>query len=231
MVEKRVPSGKTGRDTLYSGNDNSGASGLPIAVWLQKGHIFAQSSDVSLGTFFVSCARGIVNALYSRTLAPFFGEDFMYTEFKEFYREFKPFFFGFVFIGLILAYGVFVYSVIEGWSLLESLYQVIITLSTVGFGEEHEMSRLGKIHTSILILLGVGGFAYLLGSFTEALIEGRIQMFWGRKKMERQIQSKQNHYIVCGFGRIGSVVVRELLQEGEDIVVIENYPDLVQSLE
>lgn len=155
----------------------------------------------------------------------------MYTEFKEFYREFKPFFFGFVFIGLLLAYGVFVYSVIEGWSLLESLYQVIITLSTVGFGEEHEMSRLGKIHTSILIFLGVGGFAYLLGSFTEALIEGRIQMFWGRKKMERQIQSKHNHYIVCGFGRIGSVVARELLQEGEDIVVIENHPDLVQSLE
>ena len=139
-------------------------------------------------------------------------------------------FWGFFFIVLLFVYGVYIYMFIEGWGLLESIYQVIITLSTVGFGEVHQMSDPAKLHTSILIFLGVGGFAYLLGSFTEALVEGRIQMFWGKKKMEKKIGSMHDHYIVCGFGRIGSVVARELLQENHDTVIIENGPELLEQM-
>ena len=154
----------------------------------------------------------------------------MIQRFKEFYRDFKPLFWGFFFILLLFLYGLYIYVVIEGWGLLESIYQVIITLSTVGFGEVHQMSDPAKLHTSILIFLGVGGFAYLLGSFTEALVEGRIQMFWGKKKMEKKIGSMHDHYIVCGFGRIGSVVARELLQENHDTVIIENGPELLEQM-
>jgi len=139
-------------------------------------------------------------------------------------------FWGFFFILLLFLYGLYIYMFIEGWGLLESIYQVIITLSTVGFGEVHQMSDPAKLHTSILIFLGVGGFAYLLGSFTEALVEGRIQMFWGKKKMEKKIGSMHDHYIVCGFGRIGSVVARELLQENHDTVIIENGPELLEQM-
>lgn len=149
---------------------------------------------------------------------------------KEVYKEFKPFFWGIFFIFLLFLYGLYIYMGIEGWGLLEGFYQVIITLSTVGFGEVHQMSDLAKFHTSILIFLGVGGFAYLLGSFTEALVEGRIQMFWGRKKMEKKINSLHDHFIVCGFGRIGSVVTRELLQEKYDTVIIETNPELLEQM-
>jgi len=149
---------------------------------------------------------------------------------QETYKEFKPFFWGIFFLLLLFLYGLYIYMVLEGWELFDSIYQVIITLSTVGFGEVRPMSKLAKLHTSILIFLGVGGFAYLLGSFTEALVEGRIQIFWGRKKMEKKIDSLHDHFVVCGFGRIGSVVTRELLQESHDTVIIESDPELLEQL-
>jgi voltage-gated potassium channel len=101
---------------------------------------------------------------------------------------------------------------------------VVITLSTVGFEEVHDLSDEAKLHTSVLILLGVGGFAYLLGSFTEAFVEGRVQMFWGKKKMQKKIEDLSGHYIICGYSRIGSVVAKELTREHNATVIIESNP-------
>jgi voltage-gated potassium channel len=119
---------------------------------------------------------------------------------------------------------------IEGWNLIDSFYQVVITLSTVGFGEVHELSDKAKIHTSILILMGVGSYAYIIGSFTNAFLEGKIHFFWGKKKMEAKILSLKNHYIVCGYGKIGSIVAEELVREGCDTVVIEKDPEVIKKL-
>ncbi|MCF8107854.1 MAG: potassium channel protein [Desulfohalobiaceae bacterium] len=138
---------------------------------------------------------------------------------------------GCLFLLLLFLYGLYIYMALEGWSFLDSFYQVMITMSTVGFGEVHDMSDIAKVHTSILIFLGVGGFAYLLGSFTEAVMGGRIQMFWGRKKMEKKINSLSDHFIVCGYGRIGCVVARELIREKFETVVIENDAGLLEKME
>ncbi len=151
----------------------------------------------------------------------------------HFYQEIKeylPFYIGFSMMIFVFGYGIFIYSYLEGWSLLDSFYQVIITLSTVGFKEVHPLSEKGRLHTSLLIIFGVGSYAYLLGSFTEAFIEGRIQMFWGKKKMEKRIGKLDNHYIICGYGRIGSIVARELLREGCKIVVVDKNPEVINEL-
>ncbi len=144
--------------------------------------------------------------------------------------DFLPFYIGFSMLILVISYGIYIYSYIEGWSLLDSFYQVVITLSTVGFKEVYPLSEKGRFHTSLLIIFGVGTYAYLLGSFTEAFIEGRIQMFWGKKKMEKKIARLKDHYIICGYGRIGSIVARELLRENCEIVIIDKNPDVINKL-
>lgn len=141
---------------------------------------------------------------------------------KDNFQEFWPIAVGFFLLFLIVSYGFFIFHFLEGWSIVDSLYQVVITLSTVGFKEVHAItSDSTKIHITILILLGVGCFAYLIGSFTEAFVEGKLQLFWGKKKMERQISKLTDHFIVCGYGRIGSVVVKELLKANCPTVVVE----------
>ncbi len=131
---------------------------------------------------------------------------------------------------LVFLYGLFIYMHVEGWSFLDSFYQVVITLSTVGFTETHELSETGRLLTSTLILLGVGTFAYLVGTFTQFLVEGKIQDMWGRRKVQKIINKLQDHFIVCGYGRIGNVVVREIKGDGLPVVVIDNDPGRVEEL-
>ena len=85
--------------------------------------------------------------------------------------------------------------------------------------------------TSILMLLGVGTFAYLVGTFTQVLVEGKLQDVLGRRRLQKFIDDLQEHVIVCGFGRIGSVVVEELMREGWPVVVVENDPEMVAHFE
>ena len=81
---------------------------------------------------------------------------------------------GFVALALVFVFGLVGYMRVEDWSFFDSLYQVVITLSTVGFQEVYPLSRNGRILTMVLIVSGVGAFAYLVGSFTQVLVEGRL---------------------------------------------------------
>jgi len=153
-----------------------------------------------------------------------------YYKLKLRYGSFLPFVMGCFSFFLVFLYGLFIYIHVEGWGFLDSFYQVVITLSTVGFTETHELSETGRLLTSSLILLGVGTFAYLVGTFTQFLVEGKIQDLWGKRKMQKIIDTLEDHFIVCGYGRIGSVVVREIVNDGLPVVVIENNPQYVESL-
>nr|WP_306770952.1 potassium channel protein [Desulfovibrio sp. JC010] len=138
---------------------------------------------------------------------------------------------GFIYMTLVFIGGIIGYMWLEGWSLLNSFYMVVITLSTVGFMEVLPLSDQGRLFTSILILGGVGGFAYLIGAFSQLLVEGRLQAILGRRRMQNTIGKLKGHIIVCGYGRIGQIVTKEVLDEGLDIVVIENNPELVSQME
>lgn len=153
-----------------------------------------------------------------------------YYRLKLRYGSFLPFVIGCFTFFLIFLYGLFIFVYVEGWGLLDSFYQVVITLSTVGFNETHALSQTGRLLTSILILLGVGNFAYLVGNFTQFLVEGRIHDVWGKRKMQKIINTLKDHFIVCGYGRIGSVVVREIMKDGLPVVVIENNPQNIEIL-
>lgn len=148
------------------------------------------------------------------------------------YGTFSKLIAGFATLLLLFIAAVFIYMTLEGWSFMDSLYMVVITLSTVGFQEVYPLSDNGRFFTMLLILLGVGNFAFLVGSFTQILVEGRLQAMWGRHRVQKTIDKLENHVIICGFGRIGSIVAREITVNGTMApVILEKDPEIIQELE
>ncbi len=131
---------------------------------------------------------------------------------------------------LLLAVGSLGYMLIEGWGFLDSLYMTVITLATVGYGEVQTLSVPGRVFTLILIILGVGYFLYVVGAIIQFLVEGRIRLVLGRRKLDRQINKLDGHYIVCGYGRMGRALTRFLIQRYLDVVVIEQKESRVPTL-
>jgi len=117
--------------------------------------------------------------------------------------------------------------VIEGWNVLDSIYMTVITLSTIGYGEVNPVSSAGRIFTLVLIVMGVGFFLYVLGNVVQFLVEGRIRIILGRHKLDKQIGHLNNHYIVCGYGRMGRAFCRYLIQKGLKFVVLEKNEDRI----
>ncbi len=122
---------------------------------------------------------------------------------------------------LLIASGCIGYMVLEEWSFADALYMTVITLATVGYGEVHKVSEMGRYFTVILIFLGVGYFLYVGGNIIQFLVEGRIRLILGRHKLDKQIKKLKNHYIICGYGRIGRVLTRYLVEKYINVVIIE----------
>lgn len=117
--------------------------------------------------------------------------------------------------------------VIEDWTIMDSLYMTVITLSTIGYGEVNPVSQPGRIFTLFLIVMGVGFFLYVIGNVVQFLVEGRIRLILGRHKLDKQISHLNNHYIVCGYGRMGRALCRYLIQKGLKFVVIDRNEDRI----
>jgi voltage-gated potassium channel len=132
---------------------------------------------------------------------------------------------------VILIVGISGYTLIEGWSVLEASYMLVITLFTVGFGEVHVLSDAGKILTMLLIISGVGTAIYTVGQLGEIIVEGQIFGYRRRKRMEKKVKEMKDHYIICGFGRVGHQVAQELAAEDIPYVVIDIKPETAQELQ
>jgi len=130
----------------------------------------------------------------------------------------------------LVSLGVTGYVIIEGWSLLDALYMTIITLGTVGFKEVHDLSPFGKMFTICLIVFGVSVLGYIVGSLAQIMFEGQIQRIIGRKKVEKRIDSLKDHYIICGFGRIGQLICKEFAAKPIPFLVIEKHPEAHEKL-
>ena len=123
------------------------------------------------------------------------------------------------------------YMLIEGWNLLDALYMTVITVATVGYSEVHAISPAGRIFTLVLIFFGVGLFLFVFGNIIQFLVEGRIRVILGRRKLDRRISRLKDHYIICGYGRMGRALCRHLIQKQLDFMVIEKNQDRVAVME
>ena len=120
---------------------------------------------------------------------------------------------------------------IEGWNLLDALYMTIITVSTVGYSEVHQISKAGRLFTILLVFFGVGFTLYIAAAVVQFMVEGRIRIILGRRRLEKKISRMKNHYIVCGYGRIGRVLCRNLKRKPLDLVVVEKNPELISVMD
>jgi len=120
---------------------------------------------------------------------------------------------------------------LEGWSFFDGLYMTVTTLTTVGYGEVHPLSHTGRIYNMLLILAGMGVMLYIVSSLARVVVEGEIRQALGKRKLLTRIKKLKGHYIICGFGRIGEIIARQLKERGIPLVVVENNPEHVSRLE
>lgn len=130
----------------------------------------------------------------------------------------------------LLALGTVGYAVIEGWSLFDAAYMTVITVGTVGYGEVHPLSTAGRAFTMVLIVVGLGGFAYGLSAITAFWVEGELSHVWETRRMERRVARLKDHVVVCGGGNTGRHIMRELLETRTPFVCVELDPGQEEGL-
>ena len=111
---------------------------------------------------------------------------------------------------------------IEGWPWFDGFYMVVTTLTTIGYQEVHPLSHAGRVFNVFVILAGVSLVLLGVGALSQALLEFELQSFFGRRRMEREIGRLDGHYIICGMGRVGRSVARELARKPVPFVIVEN---------
>jgi voltage-gated potassium channel len=132
---------------------------------------------------------------------------------------------------LVIAGGTIGYMLIEGWGAMDALYMTLITISTVGYFEVQPLGVTGRIFTMGLVISGVGFSLYVAAALVQFMVEGRIRIIMGRRRLDRKIGRLKDHFIVCGYGRIGRVLCRNLKRRPIDLVVVEKDADLVPVME
>jgi voltage-gated potassium channel len=120
--------------------------------------------------------------------------------------------------------------ILEGWGFLDAAYMTVIAVTTTGFQEVHGLSTEGRVFTIFLIVFGVGSIAYTSGKAVQVLFETQVLR---RRRMSRTLNDLTDHFIVCGFGKMGKYICEELVEKDAPFVVVENDPakvDVVRDL-
>ncbi len=135
--------------------------------------------------------------------------------------------FALLLLTVIMGIGTIGYMLLEHWSLLDSFYMTVITISTTGFMEVRPLTPAGRLFTTLLIIAGVATIAYTGGRIVQFLIETQI---FRRRRMSKKLDELKDHFIVCGYGRMGKHVCEELRNARQEFVIIEKNPQQIEAI-
>jgi len=121
----------------------------------------------------------------------------------------------------VLIAGTIGFAVIEGYPLFDAFYMALITMTTVGYSEIHTLSLAGRIFNSFVMIFGVGVIFLAIGTMTEFVIAAQLGETFGRRRMKRMIEKLEQHYLLCGYGRVGRSAAAELSRSGVPFIVID----------
>ncbi len=138
----------------------------------------------------------------------------------------KPWF-ALILLAVIPLVGTLGYMSVEGWSAFDALYMTMITMTTIGYGETHPLSHNGRLFTVAFIVVGVGIAAYSLSILVEALLRPELIT---NSISKRKLRMMDQHYIICGYGRSGSLIARELQELGKPFVIVEQNAAMAEDL-
>jgi voltage-gated potassium channel len=131
-------------------------------------------------------------------------------------------------LGSITAGGTIGYMLIERWGVWDAFYMTVITVTTVGFGEVHPLSLAGQVFTVLLVVGGVGSALYTFTLLATIVVEGGLPKGLERRRHQHMLKGIKDHFIICGYGRIGRIVTQRLLRQRVPIVVVERNPERLQ---
>src|SRR5258705_4527932 len=133
-------------------------------------------------------------------------------------------------VAIAIGFGTAGFYLIEGWSILDSLYVAAQTVTTVGYGDLTPATRNGRIFSTVFMLAGVGVVLYALTTTVQAIVQSELVAAFGQRRISRRMKKLRDHFIICGAGRVGSHLVRGLLGSAESFIVIERDPQRVAEL-
>ncbi len=136
----------------------------------------------------------------------------------------------FILLAIVIAVGVAGYMLINGWNFLDSFYMVIITISTVGYTEVHPQGVAGRMFSSGLIVVGVATMLYGFGVFAETLTDNAFGRYRRDRQLERDLNHLRDHFIICGYGRIGTQIVAEFEEHKVPYVVIDQTEEALERI-
>ncbi len=130
---------------------------------------------------------------------------------------------------VIVGAGLLWYTLVEGWSLLDAAYMVVVTITTVGYDEVRPLTTAGRVFNLFFMVAGVGVVLYILSVVVRSFVEEQFfANFLRRRRMESKLAGLSDHFIICGFGRVGQEVARQLANEAVQSVVVDSSPEKVE---
>ena len=130
-------------------------------------------------------------------------------------------------IAVVLALGTVGFTTIADYPLFDAFYMTLMTITTVGYAEIHPLARAGRVFNSFLIFFGVSTMFLAVGATTQTIIELELSQYFVKRRVRRMIDKLDDHFIVCGFGRVGRGAANELQRAGVSFIVIDNHDDKV----
>src|SRR5436190_7571078 len=130
-----------------------------------------------------------------------------------------------------IALGTIVFHKLEGWSVLDSLYVTTQTVTTVGFGDVTPKTNVGRAFATGFMIVGVGVVLFALTQAVQSIVQSEVLAALGERRMSRKMKTHKEHYIVCGAGRVGSNLIRDLQTRNETFVVLERDAGKVAELQ